>query len=140
MLLEDDEKNMDALAGIGWCLASQGDMDSVREMLSNLTSEQKSGVSRISSLEFIANIQPIDSIEKLSAKDGLDSVFELSKAYIAVGDFDSAFDSLIKIISQNREWKSGKAHKFLLEFFESLGNNHPATRRGKRKLSVVLFS
>ena len=143
MLLEDDEKNMDALAGIGWCLASQGDMESVREMLGNLNSEQKNAT-RIKGLKFIANIQPIEKIENLEKKilgdDELDKRYELAKAFISEGNFDSSIEHLVKIISQNREWEDGKAHKFLLQLFESLGNSHSATRRGKRKLSTVLFS
>lgn len=111
-VLDMDTNNMDALGGIGWCLLSQGDAESVREMLSQLTPEQSKSP-RLQGLQFILGLgDEANNIEAL-------------------------IDRLVAEVKKNRE---GPAKAQLLEIFGALGNAHPLTLPGRRKLSAVLFS
>jgi len=111
-VLELDPDNMEALGGIGWCLLSQGDAESVREMLGQLAPEQLKAP-RLQGLQYI-----------ISLGDG-------------AKDIPGLIDRLVAEVKKNRE---GEAKAKLLALFEALGNAHPLTIPGRRKLSTVLFS
>jgi putative thioredoxin len=111
-ILELDPDNMEALGGIGWSLLSHGDADSVREMLGQLTPEQLKAP-RLKGLQYILSLGD-------DAKD-----------------IPALIDRLVADVKKNRE---GEAKAKLLELFEALGNAHPLTIPGRRKLSAVLFS
>jgi putative thioredoxin len=110
--LELDPDNMEALGGIGWCLLSQGDAASVREMLGQLAPEQLKAP-RLQGLQYIISL-------------GDDA-----------RDIAGLIDRLVAEVKKNRQ---GEAKAKLLEVFEALGNAHPLTLPGRRKLSTVLFS
>ncbi len=110
--MELDPDNMEALGGIGWCLLTQGDAESVREMLSQLSPLQLK-VPRLQGLQFI-----------LSLGDDAKDVGRL-------------IDRLVAEVKKSRE---APAKARLIEIFEALGPVHPLTLPGRRKLSAVLFS
>jgi putative thioredoxin len=103
---------MEALGGIGWCLLGHGDAASVREMLSQVSPEQLKAP-RLKGLQYILSL-------------GDDA-----------GNISGLIDRLVAEVKKNRE---GQAKAKLLEIFEALGNAHPLTLTGRRKLSTVLFS
>jgi thioredoxin-like negative regulator of GroEL len=45
-----------------------------------------------------------------------------------------------RIVKKDRAWKDDAARKQLIRFFDALGPKHPATLKGRRMLSSVLFS
>ena len=147
-LMEADAENMEALGGIGWCLLAQGDVAGVREMLGHLTPEQlKSG--RLRGLQFIialeaqaAVLEDVSALEQklLKNPNDLPARFDLARQYLAAGQLEKGIDALITLIRQNRDWQEKKARTLLLEIFEAMGNAHPLTLSGRRKLSAVLFS
>lgn len=110
--MELDPENMDALGGIGWCLLGHGDADSVRDMLSQVLPEQLKAP-RLKGLQYIIGLGD-------DAKD-----------------ISGLIDRLVADVKKDRE---GQARAKLLEIFEALGNAHPLTLPGRRKLSAVLFS
>jgi putative thioredoxin len=111
-VMELAPENMEALGGIGWCLLSQGDAESVREMLTQVTPEQAQSP-RLKGLGFILSL-------------GEDAA-----------NVEALIDRLVAEVKKNRE---GEARARLLEIFEALGPSHPLTLPGRRKLSTVLFS
>lgn len=110
--MELDPENMEALGGIGWCLLSQGDAASVRDMLGQLTPEQLKAP-RLQGLQYIVSLGD------------------------EAADIPALIDRLVAEVKKNRE---GEARAKLLKIFEALGNSHPLTVPGRRKLSAVLFS
>jgi putative thioredoxin len=146
--LDVDAENMDALAGIGWCLLTAGDIASVREMLTQLTppqlkSPQMKGLQFIAALETqAAALEDASVLEQklLKKPDDLQVLFNLATQYLAAGQLDKGIETLISLIRKNRDWQDKKARTLLLEIFEALGNAHPLTLSGRRKLSTVLFS
>ena len=84
-------------------------------------------------------------VETLKAKtaadpDNLDARFDLSGAYLAAGAMEPAIEELLAIIDRDRAWNEEAARKKLLTVFDALGPSHPATARGRRRLSSILFS
>ncbi len=146
--LETDPSDMEALAGIGWCLLGQGDVAAVREMLTGLSPEQLEtprlkGLKNLMALE--DNVKDIDDALALADRmmknpKDLQARYDLAQRHLAAGQLEKGIDTLIGIIRLDREWQEQKARKLLLEVFESLGNAHPLTSSGRRKLSSVLFS
>jgi putative thioredoxin len=143
--LEADPENAAALGAIGWCLLAQGDLESVREMTSQLEAAQKAEP-RIKGLIFVvetADSAPETSdLEKVLAKNPKDhqARFALALQRIAVADLSAAVDGLVELTRLDREWQDQQARKLLLTLFESMGPHHPVTVRGRRALSSVLFS
>ena len=58
----------------------------------------------------------------------------------AAGKREEAVDQLVAIARADRSWNEDAARKQLLEFFEAWGQRDPAAIRGRRKLSMLLFS
>jgi putative thioredoxin len=61
-------------------------------------------------------------------------------AQIGANDREGAVQSLLDIVSRDRNWEEGKARKELLTLFEAFGANDPVTLSGRRRLSSLLFS
>ena len=51
-----------------------------------------------------------------------------------------AAEALIASLKRDRSWNEDAARKKLIEFFEAWGPKDPATLKGRRMLSTVLFS
>lgn len=66
--------------------------------------------------------------------------FDLALAYNAAGERLKAAQTLVEIIRKDRDWNEDGARKKLLELFEAWGPMDPATVKGRRMLSSLLFS
>ncbi len=82
------------------------------------------------------------SLEAALARDpgAHEARLDLANALFVRGQPDAAVDQLLEIIRRDREWNEEAARKRLLTLFEALGNSHPITLQGRRKLSSLLFS
>ncbi len=146
--MEIDSADMEALAGIGWCLLGQGDASAVKDMLAGLTPEQLE-TPRLQGLHYITSLE--DSVKGLDSalaladrlmknpKD-LQARYDLAQRHLAAGQLEKGIDVLVDLIRLDRGWQEQKARKLLLDLFAALGNSHPLTLSGRRKLSSVLFS
>jgi putative thioredoxin len=65
--------------------------------------------------------------------------FELANGQMAAGDRDSAAESLLAIITAERDWNDGAARTQLLKLFEVVGLEDPWVSAQRRKLSAILF-
>ncbi len=70
----------------------------------------------------------------------LEKRFALANGLLGAGAMEPAIDQLLAIIERDREWNDAAARDKLLTVFEALGHAHPATVRGRRRLSSILFS
>ncbi|MBU6476091.1 MAG: tetratricopeptide repeat protein, partial [Alphaproteobacteria bacterium] len=121
--LEIDEGDMEALAGIGWCLLGQGDAASVKEMLAGLTPEQLK-TPRLQGLHYLLSLE--DKVRGLddalaladrlikNPKD-LQARYDLAQRQLAAGQIEKGIDTLVDLIRLDREWQEQKARKLLLE-------------------------
>ena len=53
---------------------------------------------------------------------------------------EEAVDQLLEAIRRDRDWNEQAARKQLVKLFEVMGPTAPATVKGRRRLSSVLFS
>jgi putative thioredoxin len=88
------------------------------------------------------SVGPLSDLEKKVAANPLDhqSRFDLAVALNSKGRRAEAVDNLIEIVKRDRTWNDDQARKQLVKFFDALGPKHPATVKGRRMLSTVLFS
>ncbi len=147
-VLDAAPDNLDALAGIGWCLLAVKDMEALTEFVGQMTPEQLS-YSRLKGLKLVMDIaetaQGLDDAATLSAKlaknpKDLQARYDLAQRHIAAGDLEGGIDALVELTRRDREWQDQKARKLLLDLFDSMGPSHPLTAMGRRRLSSVLFS
>lgn len=148
IVLDVQPDNMDAMAGIGWCFVAEKSPEGVSEILSQLEATQLKHP-RIQGLSFLmaqaedaADLSDVQTLEALVVKEPKNHAarFDLARVRLAACDIDGAIDALIDLTRRDREWQDQKARKLLLALFDAMGNTHPQTAQGRRKLSAVLFS
>ena len=66
--------------------------------------------------------------------------YDLAVVLNAEGRRVEAAEELVALMRRDRNWNEDGARKKLLEFFEAWGPKDPATLRGRRLLSGVLFA
>jgi putative thioredoxin len=66
--------------------------------------------------------------------------YDLAVVLNAEGNREAAAEALVALMRRDRTWNEDAARKKLLEFFEAWGPKDPATQRGRRLLSGLLFS
>ena len=72
--------------------------------------------------------------------DDHDARYQLATVLFLRGQAEPAMEHLIQIVKRDREWNDDQARRQLVKFFEALGPKDPATLKGRRMLSTVLFS
>jgi putative thioredoxin len=145
--VQADPENLAAIAGLARCHLALGDKEQARQTLAMAPEDKHkdpalSGV--VAALSLAEDNQDGD-VGELQARlqsnpDDLDLRFELAGAQLGAGAMEEAMEQLLAIIERDREWNEEAARKKLLTVFEALGQGHPATLRGRRKLSSILFS
>lgn len=145
-VLDAAPDNMQAMAGIGWCFVGEQSAEGLAELLSQLTPQQKQDKAVAGLVFFMNKIEQAPAAsDALRAQieqnpDDLAARFDFAQSLLAALDIDGAIDQLVEITRRDREWQDQTARKLLLEVFDALGNGHPLTAKGRRKLSAVLFS
>lgn len=148
-VLNSDEQNTQALAGMARCYLKAGKIDKAREIVDQI-GEDLRGEDEIhaiiSALELAeagsSAAGETDSLRARLADDpgDLQARFDLAVALYGGGDADTAVDELVEIFRRKREWNDDAARQQLLKIFEALGPTDPVTVSGRRKLSSILFS
>jgi putative thioredoxin len=88
------------------------------------------------------DLSEADELEaKLAANpDDHQTRFDLAVVRNAEGKRVEAAEALVALMKLDRTWNDDGARKKLLELFEAWGPKDPATIKGRRLLSAVLFS
>jgi putative thioredoxin len=92
--------------------------------------EQATGLSEVATLEAAIAADP----------DNHQARLDLAIVLNAEGKRLEAAEALMASFKRDRSWNEDAARKQLLEFFEAWGPKDPATLKGRRMLSAVLFS
>jgi putative thioredoxin len=147
-VLQLDQTNTKALAGMARIALNAGDPEQAREIL-DMAPPEKANDPDIAgvrtALELAANAGSAGDNGELGAKvasnpDDLQARFDLAEALSARGDFEGASEQLLAIIERNRDWNEGAARTQLLKVFEAAGLASDVAKQGRRKLSAILFS
>ena len=146
-ILEQLPDNSDALVGVGACLLAMGEREALDEHIADLNEEIKDTPlfrALISKIELADQAEDLGDLAGLKSEveaspDNYQARYDYAIALNAAGKMEEAAEELLYIISKDREWNEDGARLQLLKFFESWGGTHPATLKGRRGLSSVLF-
>jgi putative thioredoxin len=148
-VLQVDEQNAGALAGLIRCHLANDDFQGAREIYDSLTEElQQTGElaaakAAIDLAEETAKARgDLDELEQAVRQnpDDLQARYDLALAYNAANKREEACDQLLEIIKRNKDWNEDAARKQLVKFFEAWGPKDPVTLSARRRLSSILFS
>jgi putative thioredoxin len=147
-VLQADEANIKAIAGLARCQLAAGQPDMAREILAMAPAEQANAPELASvrtALELAAEGanagDPAKLVQTLAAnpKDK-DARFNLAKALAARGQIEEAVEHLLTLLEQDRAWNEEAARKQLLKIFEAAGGASDIAKSGRRRMSAILFS
>lgn len=147
-VLQVDQENADALAGLATCYLKSGDRVRARQTIelvppAQRTSAKVEGVRAALELAEIAeNSGPVDELQSMLAAnpDDHQTRIDLALAVAAAGDKASAVDHLLEAIKRDRAWDDEAARRQLIKLFDAWGPKDPVTADGRRRLSSLLFS
>ncbi len=146
-ILQADPENVEALAGLGRCFLTSGDVDKAKQVLAEIPAD-KAGhadvVALKSGIDLAAQTADLGPLGELMAKlalhpDDHQVRFDAAMALFAHNRREEAIDHLLEIVKRDRTWNDDGARKQLVKFFEALGFNDPLAVAGRKKLSSLLF-
>ncbi len=144
-VLQLDPENLKAIAGLARCYLTGGDAERAREIVAMAPEGAKDAeLDGVRAALALAEEAPSETtpFEQRLARDANDhdARLELAKALAGRGQLDEAVDQLLKIIEIDRDWNDGAARAQLLKVFEAAGFGSDTAKRGRRRLSSILFS
>ena len=147
-LVQSDQKNDQAIAGLAKCYIQTGDTERAEQTLGLWEAVGKSSA-KIDAVRAMLDLElkageagDVDTERKKVERNPKDfqARCDLAIALNASGDRPAAADQLLEVIASKHDWNEGMARIQLLQFFEAWGNDDPATVDGRQKLSLLLFS
>lgn len=146
-ILEQDENNAPAYAGLVRAFVMQGEFEDAQHAIDSAPDTVKKSAAlaeAMTALE-LAQSKPkggFDALQKKVASNPNDhqARMDLALAQFAADAREEAIDMVLESIAIDREWNEQAARKQLLKFFEALGGADPLTIQGRKKLSAILFS
>jgi len=148
MVLQHQPENAEALIGMAKVFLEVGDTDQVQATLDMVpeTERKRDGyVSTAAALKLLVEASELSEADELEHKleqnpDDHQTRFDLAVVRNAEGKRVEATEALVALMRRDRTWNDDGARRKLLEFFEAWGPKDPATIRGRRLLSALLFS
>ena len=147
-VLQAEQANLAAIGGMIKALAGGGAVDQAREIVDALDQEHRTSPeikAAETALELAEQAADLGDAGQLLAQIEADPADHQARLDLAVllnagGDRMGAIEQLIASIGQDADWQEGAARKQLLTFFDLWGMSDPATLKGRRRLSSLLFS
>jgi putative thioredoxin len=147
-LIQEDDTNIGAVAGLARCYLAVGQLDKAKETLAKVPEAKRNEAAvaaaraALEVAEQANSVGPVGELEKKVAANPLDhqARFDLAVALNAAGKRQEAVDQLIEVVRRDRKWNDDGARKQLVQFFEAWGPTDEATVNGRRRLSSILFS
>lgn len=147
-VLQEDQQNAAALAGLARCYLKSGDLERAEQTIAlvppdKVRSSAVEGVRAALELarkgEESGDTGDLEARVKANAAD-YQARYDLAVALAAKGRKAEAVDHLLEIVRRQRTWNEEAARKQLVQFFEAWGPKDAATIEGRKRLSSVLFS
>jgi putative thioredoxin len=148
MILQQQPDHAEALVGIAKTFLKAGQPDQAQAALDDVPEADRKGaeyLSTLASLRLLTEAAGLSETDELAAQvqanpDDHQARFDLAVKYNAEGKRVEAAEALVQLMKRDREWNEDGARKKLLELFEAWGPKDPATLKGRRLLSSILFS
>ncbi len=138
--------NEKAIAGMAQVYLADGDVDQARQTIAMAPQDSKEPmVQSLRARLALASAAPAGASPELEARVAADPAdhqarYDLSLAQAAAGELKAAVDSLLAIVTADRDWNDQAARKQLLVVFEAAGPASDIARDGRRRLSSILFA
>jgi putative thioredoxin len=147
-VLEEDNTNVQALAGLARCYVETGAIDQAKQTLALVPDSKRNEASVLAAkaaldlAEQAKSLGPLADLEQKVAANPLDhqARFDLALALNGKGKRLEALDHLISIVKRDRKWNDDGARKQLVQFFDAWGPADEATIEGRKRLSSILFA
>lgn len=147
-IAQADPNHMGALAGLARCYAAMGEATQATALLDSVPDDKKNdpaitAVKAAISLAAGADAAgdpAVHQAELAKNPDDHAARMGLGDALIARGDMAGAIDALLGVMEREPDWDDGAARKKLLTVFEALGPGDPLAKKGRRRMSSLLFS
>ena len=148
MVLQHQPENAEALLGMSRVYLKAGEAEQAQAIFDTIPADAKKGddyVSLAAELKLLteaADLSETAELEQTVAAnpDDHQARYDLALALNAEGKRVEAAEQLTTLMKRDRTWNDDGARKKLLEFFEAWGAKDPATLKGRRLLSALLFS
>ncbi|MGQ0674301.1 MAG: thioredoxin [Hyphomicrobium sp.] len=147
-VLQEDQQNGTAIAGLAQCYLKSGDTVRAEQTLALVPPDQRTlaPVERAhAALELAKQAGGKDNRAELESRLAANPAdhaarLELAVALGARGQKAAALDHLLDLFRRDRNWNEQAARKQLVQLFEAWGPADPQTIEGRRRLSSLLFS
>jgi len=148
MVLQHQPENAEALLGMARVYLKAGEPDQAQAVLDTVPEASRKGADYTSlalELKLLREAADLRGTAELAQHvelnpGDLEARFDLAIALNAEGKRVEAAEQLVAIMKRDRAWNEDGARKKLLDFFEAWGAKDPATLKGRRLLSSLLFS
>ena len=148
MVLQHQPENAEALLGMARVYLKAGEPDQAQAVLDTVPEASRKGAdytSLAAELKLLREAADLRGTAELAQHvelnpGDLEARFDLAIALNAEGKRVEAAEQLVAIMKRDRAWNEDGARKKLLDFFEAWGAKDPATLKGRRLLSSLLFS
>lgn len=148
MVLQHQPENTEALLGMVRIFLEVGDFAQAQAAFDMVPEAERKGEayqSIAATLRLQAEAGDLSAADELEARlaanpDDHQARYDLAVVHNAEGRRLEAAETLVALMRRDRAWNEDGARKKLLELFEAWGPKDPATLKGRRLLSSVLFS
>lgn len=148
MVLQHQPENAAAIVGMAKVFLAAGEPDQAQAVLDTMPEAERKGddySSTVAALKLLGEAAELSETDELAAQleknpDDHQARFDLAVKYNAEGKRIEAAEALVTLMRRDRTWNEDGARKKLLELFEAWGPKDPATLKGRRLLSALLFS
>jgi putative thioredoxin len=148
MVLQHQPDHAAAIVGMAKVFLAAGDTEQAQAVLDTMPEAERKGeeyTSTVAALKLLGEAAELSETEELAAQleknpDDHQARFDLAVKYNAEGKRLEAAETLVALMRRDRTWNEDGARKKLLELFEAWGPKEPATLKGRRLLSALLFS
>jgi putative thioredoxin len=147
-VLQEDQQNAQALAGLARCYLKSGDTLRAEQTIA-LVPPDKRAIPQVQSvraaLELAKMAGQSDNRAELETRLAANpqdhqARYDLAVASAARGRKAEALDHLLEIVRRDRNWNEQAARRQLVLLFEAWGPKDPLTTEGRKRLSSLLFS
>ena len=144
--LANDPANLELKINIAKLVMHQGDMKSASALLDSLNEEEskneeavklRAKINMASQLEGLPSMDQIEQRLADNPKD-LEALLDKSHHLSASGSYAQAMETLIQIMTIDRQFQDDAGRKGLLALFDMLGGEHADVQKYRRKLFTLL--
>ena len=148
MVLQHQPEHAEALIGMSRVYLKAGEIEQAQAIFDTIPDAARKGADYTSlgaELKLLSEAAELSGTAELEHElagdeDNHQARFDLALAFNAAGQRVEAAEQLVTLMKRDRTWNDDAARKKLLEFFEAWGPKDPATLKGRRLLSALLFA